>query len=810
MADYFNLDGPTKTNAANESNSYSNTTPAHISEKYDDLGTKDNDTYIGGSGFDFVELSAGSDLYDGGAGDFDTFRASSFITLKHEGSDGKVEEDLTFSQALSVDLRAGTYSVQWRDYSNLEDFLSGKGEVFITSSGQIRNFEIIEDSVGDDILLGSGFEVVYSGGRKRGEVFRITSGADTIDGRGGWDALEVGYNRSSLHNWIRDGVDVDVGAGTWLGLDGKTSKFSNIEEFVLSSGADTFVGTKAAERVQPKTGADKLDGGGGEDILDLYNSGASNGTDFVGVTVQAGAGTIALGDGAVMTFSGFEWIIGSYFGDVIDVGNKQIKVEGGSGDDTLIGGKRSDDLAGGNDDDTLRGGAGSDLLRGQSGDDRLFGGGHSDTLEGGVGDDELFGGAGLDWADYRLDGTGINISLAKGHGTDGSGGRDTYDEVENVYGSSFDDEIEGSAIRNVIKGGHGADEISGLGGNDLLQGQFHGDTLYGGDGDDILEGGQGRDTLNGEDGDDTLDGGTQTDRLNGGDGDDTLIGGADRDFLNGGAGGDSLDGGEGNDVMNGNGGNDRIQMGAGNDEIDGGRGSRDSISMIDATSGVKVNLETGIATGGGFGRNTVKNIEMVFAVDFDDVIQGSGATEYFSGSGGNDRLFGGGGKDTLYGGAGNDLIIGGDGDDILEGDTDKTSRDGHAGRDTLKGGAGKDQLFGGGNNDTLLGQDGVDTLNGGNGNDRLFGGNGEDVFVFSRGKDTILDFEFDNRLGINDRIDVSGGDSIASFHNLEEVAAAVNQSADRAGNLVIEVGLHTLTIPGVTFDELTSLNFFFA
>ena len=61
-----------------------------------------------------------------------------------------------------------------------------------------------------------------------------------------------------------------------------------------------------------------------------------------------------------------------------------ITAHGGSGDDTMIGGKGDDRFDGGSGDDTLIGGAGND---------RLIGGSGNDTLVGGPGHDELNGGS---------------------------------------------------------------------------------------------------------------------------------------------------------------------------------------------------------------------------------------------------------------------------------------------------------------------------------------------------------------------------------------------------------------------------------
>lgn len=139
---------------------------------------------------------------------------------------------------------------------------------------------------------------------------------------------------------------------------------------------------------------------------------------------------------------------------------------------------------------------------------------------------------------------------------DALGGNDT------VYGSAYNDSVQG---------GDGNDTIYGYNGNDSLNGGLGVDFLYGGNGNDTLNGGDGDDQLLGEAGDDTLIGGAGYDIMNGGDGADVLIGGDGNDTMRGGAGNDTFFGDAGADIMIGESGSDRLWGGAGNDryEFDG-------------------------------------------------------------------------------------------------------------------------------------------------------------------------------------------------------------------------------------------------
>ncbi|WP_440073263.1 hypothetical protein [Streptosporangium sp. OZ121] len=103
------------------------------------------------------------------------------------------------------------------------------------------------------------------------------------------------------------------------------------------------------------------------------------------------------------------------------------------------------------------------------------------TVSGGAGDDHLepviapgehairfVGGDGTDLVSYTYSGRPVRVSL-DGVADDGPAGLDDIEaDVENVWGSSYADELTGSHVANRIEGGPGADVITGLGGDDVL------------------------------------------------------------------------------------------------------------------------------------------------------------------------------------------------------------------------------------------------------------------------------------------------------------------------------------------------------
>ncbi len=186
-------------------------------------------------------------------------------------------------------------------------------------------------------------------------------------------------------------------------------------------------------------------------------------------------------------------------------------------------------------DDTVEGGNGNDLLIGDAGDERFFGDAGRDTLFGGDGNDDLFGGAGDDF----------------------------------LKGDAGDDDLDGDDGDDRLFGGLGEDTLEGGAGNDLLEGGEAYDRLRGGAGDDHLDGGAGDDSLHGDSGHDLLKGGAGEDYLEGGDDDDWLFGNLGRDTLDGEDGNDLLDGGEGRDELHGGQGDDILRGGLGEDTLAG-------------------------------------------------------------------------------------------------------------------------------------------------------------------------------------------------------------------------------------------------
>ncbi|HZO47797.1 MAG TPA: calcium-binding protein [Xanthobacteraceae bacterium] len=224
-------------------------------------------------------------------------------------------------------------------------------------------------------------------------------------------------------------------------------------------------------------------------------------------------------------------------------------------------------------DDVVDGLGGDDQLNGDEGDDELNGGDGDDLLDGGAGADAMDGGAGTDTVSYSRAGGDVYVHMGWVQQNLGDAAGDTYNSIENVVGSYFDDTIIATSEANVIRGLNGNDALSGLEGNDTIYGGDGWDQIYGDQGDDLLYGNEGDDIIFGYEDDDTLIMGSGDDFGIGGEGEDIVEGEEGADELHGHEDDDLLDGGAGDDLLFGDEGDDRIILGAGNDFTLGGTGN---------------------------------------------------------------------------------------------------------------------------------------------------------------------------------------------------------------------------------------------
>lgn len=385
-------------------------------------------------------------------------------------------------------------------------------------------------------------------GTEAGDIIFGTSGVDTLYGHGGDDIL-IGdrLSKTLLESGEDDVASLDALLGE-LGLEGNgdgapATLIPAVAEATNPGSSDTPDAQLPDPPVLEEASASPQQTAGATDAL------AESSTTDVADTpdaVEAAAADAPAHDGDwIDGGAGDDILIGSMLGDIL---------VGGLGNDVLAGGDGADAMDGGEGDDLLAGGAGNDDLYGGEGLDSVYGGSGDDSMSGGEGSDELFGGSGSDeiWGDL-------------------AGDRDEDDEGFVVNVGSGDYDVVGSSAADMVNTGGGTDTVFAGGGTDIISTGSGQDLVDGGDHDDWIDGGSGNDTISGGRGKDTLFGGSGDDKLYGGSGDDKLYGGSGDDWMEGGSGANSYDGGSGDDWISTVSGRDTIvlQPGFGNDTVVG-------------------------------------------------------------------------------------------------------------------------------------------------------------------------------------------------------------------------------------------------
>ncbi|HYC97850.1 calcium-binding protein [Brevundimonas sp.] len=673
-----------------------------------------NDLIHGGSGVDTVNGGDGADVLYGGEGAEESIHGDGGNDILWSGGEGHyygdAGDDIVYAGLTSgvneiLDGGTGIDTLDTRTWGGAYtiDLVTGA-----TSFGeQFTNFENATTGNGDDVITGT------SGAN----VIRTNGGTDTIDAGAGDDTLAGGVGNDSLTGG--DGLDTADYSAAAGGVhaqlntnvvsndgDGGSDTLSGIENLTGSSANDTLIGSGVANVLRGGFGNDTLIGLAGNDAL--WGGLGAN-------TLQGGTGD--------------DWYVLEAVDSVVEAA--------GEGTDTVEARIAAYTL-GGNVENLVFGGVGAFTGTGNALNNAISGGIGDDVLRGRGGNDALNGGTGVDTADYSLAAAAMKASLASGSASvDGDGGVDTFNSIENLTGSVFNDQLVGAAGANVLRGGLGADTLLGMGGNDVLWGGTGaGNQLQGGIGDDtyVLEVADSVVELAGE-GNDTVD--VRIAAYNLANHVENLVFGGVGNFTgSGNALNNSLTGGAGSDILSGRGGSDSLNGGAGFDTVDYNL----------AAAGVTARLDTNLASNDGDGgTDTFSSIECLIGSAFNDLLISGAAGDTLRGGLGADTLLGFGGNDvlmggqvaanTLQGGLGNDFYVLDASDSVVEfaGEGHDTIES-HVGA-TVMGANVEDMYYvGGGNftgtgnaiNNSITGGAGNDVLKGMGGNDNLFGGSGVD------------------------------------------------------------------------------------
>jgi Ca2+-binding RTX toxin-like protein len=392
-----------------------------------------------------------------------------------------------------------------------------------SGSDTLAGIENLSGSAYDDTLTGDAKANRLSGAQGN-DFLNGGAGNDTLDGGAGNDRLWGGSGADSLIGgdgsdfyYLDDAGDsvsetnanpATGGTDQVLSYLASTTLGAHIENGrILATGVANLTGNALDNLLDAGTGANLLDGAGGNDTVS-YLYGASSGVS----ASLAILGAQATGGSGSDTLAGIENLSGSTYDDTLTGDGNANRLNGAQGNDFLNGNAGNDSLDGGAGNDTLWGGTGADSLTGGDGSDlyyvdhagdsvgesnanpatggidqvfsylaaytlganvengrilatgaaSLSGNALVNLLYAGVGNNLLDGAGGNDTVSYLygVSGSGVTASLATGTATGGSGS-DTLVAIKHLVGSAYADTLSGDGGANVLSGGNGNDTLSG-------------------------------------------------------------------------------------------------------------------------------------------------------------------------------------------------------------------------------------------------------------------------------------------------------------------------------------------------------------
>jgi Ca2+-binding RTX toxin-like protein len=641
-----------------------------------------------------------------------------------------------------------------------------------------------------------------------------------VFGLGGNDAITLNEASGALP---RANLFGGAGNDTVTGGSGADMLFGQTGNDVLlgKGGTDFLFGGAGNDTLTGGDGDDQVFGEGGDDLLiwnpgddtDLFEGGA--GIDTTQVNGGGGGEIFAVtANGTRVRFdrldpAPFSLDMGTMENLVVNMngGNDsfsatgnlaaliKITVDGGAGNDTILGSNGADVLLGGDGDDFIDGqqgndvaflGAGNDVFQWDPGDG-------SDVVEGQAGTDTMLfnGSAGSEIMALSANGGRALFTRNLGNITmdlddlevvtvNALGGTDTVTvndmsgtdvatvnvNLAGTIGGTAGDGAADVVVANAT-GGNDIVDVFGAGGSVTVIGLPARINVTGAEGANdalVINGGAGNDGITAT----TMPAGVVKLTLDGGAGDDVILGSQGADVLIGGDGNDFVFGDNGNDVALLGAGDDVFQWdpGDGNDVVEGQAGT-DTMLFFGSNASESVNI---VANGGrALFLRDIANVTM----DLDDVEKidfralGGADTITIGDLSGTDvrevsldlRGPNGGGDgaaDTVTVNAtqGADVFgVAGDAGGVSvfglpaavkivfsEGANDRLVLNGQGGDDvidasSLEAGAVTLTMNGGLGNDVFLGSEGNDLINGGDGSDVAFMGAGDDTFVWNPGDD---------------------------------------------------------------------------
>jgi Ca2+-binding RTX toxin-like protein len=302
-----------------------------------------------------------------------TLTAGTVTGVQLLDADGVLLVDITEGSYSAKDLKAGSF---WEFVSALS-----AGDDTITGPDNGIDMNVMGTNHGDDTIIAGDGDSYMAG----------SEGKDSYTGGAGWDTLS--YQDAYWQDDAKKGINLNAAKGVATDAWGDKDTFAGIEEYRGTDMKDTMKGSSGEDAFMGFEGADKIDGGGGDDTLRYHQD-----VDFggkKGIVADLGRGFVIDGFGDKDEVSGIERVYGTYKADKF------------TGDDH------------------------DNMFRGLSGKDSYIGGGGTDEVS-------------FDWwEDLGQHGVEVDLSLKKNQIIDdGFGNTETARSIESVAGGSFDDVLK--------------------------------------------------------------------------------------------------------------------------------------------------------------------------------------------------------------------------------------------------------------------------------------------------------------------------------------------------------------------------------
>jgi Ca2+-binding RTX toxin-like protein len=436
----------------------------------------------GGDGNDTITGSAIGDVIYGGKGNDVINSGNGFVNYNaHDRIYGDDGDDDIFGN----DGYYGRYTMHgglgndrmWGNYMP-DSFYGDEGNDTIYPAG---GDDFLEGGIGDDIYY-------YSS---------TAMGSDSI--------TDIAGNDTIILTGLSQGMHIDLRSKSLLTVNGVPDMkclltqtiMNSIENVIGTDHDDVIYGNDANNQLQGGNGNDTLYGFGGSDILNgeagndtyVFTGPGTNSTETDTVYELDGMGTDTL------DFSQYG------VGVNVDLTGTKITTVGSTHPIVIIKGTAAATFA---TVENVIGSAFDDLLTGNLADNVIYGGGGNDTLRGGLmGNDTLHGGPGddryvflrslssfavtkvyelanqgTDTLDFSAYDTAIVADLSNNTVYQRSNSRQfvainasSY-YVENVFGTPYNDFLNGNHLNNLLVGAGGTDQLFGGGGLDQLVQDF--------------------------------------------------------------------------------------------------------------------------------------------------------------------------------------------------------------------------------------------------------------------------------------------------------------------------------------------------